>query len=1813
MRPEIALPTLSVAERHNNPLNMKLGVGTRKWVDAGDAEIGEPARDGGNFLRFSSPDKGFEAAQDLLFNGFYRRLDLNTAMRTWSGGGYGAEVAPRISGNPMLQDLDEGQKKDLVQAMALREGYGKVSAPPVDTSGPKPKVVPPFNDLARNLDPMMPQQDYDMLREKYFRDHIMPYQHPASVAGAWNDFKRGTERPSLLGPLGKTGLKINLGLAALDKSALAPLSWYPGLDDVYAKILEGEEKLQGIARREGVSAAGPELVGGLAGMGIPLGGALKMAEPLSAAIAAKAFTSARTIELANRALRGGLAFAAYEAGADKEGDRLTAGLRGFAVGTAWDLALGLPAFLRNRGAVATLEEGKKAAQDVMDGKPVSEAVNRAGAEYVSNQEVLSRQEGRPNLFLDPNAKKKGVWAILESKDGNTLPFEVLRGKEDIAYNAITRALDQGGALDTLAWDADNHGRAVKFLRGLADQHGVKYDESLLLREQTGKAPDAIVDTLKKQGIAAEPKGDVASVPVTNIDVGARSLPEGVRYKAPQMVEGRKAFDIYDVDVAPGKTTTMSLREGEDLNAKLAAVRQKWQKLGEAQAGAEARTIAEGRIEAGEMPKMSKVQAANIIRGFGGDPEKADLEAVMYMGEEELNRLYDVVQKQRTAQVGPEASVVEERGRLEGDLPQARRPFVRDVTAEPPEERRISYHGTSPVNAEKILQEGLVDKFKGYTKEDLIDLGHPREDFEGIPPGRQPYVFTTQTLGDATTYAGPESAGVEEAPRVVFKFEHGVPLSEMSGELIHKELPASAIKEMYVDKGFTGEGLVQAAEKKGVRVNRVDMNEIIRQNPNFGGLGTSPEFQARGEIGLPITKRDDIETLKALGFSPDEYQLRTAYTEAAAGLQFKQKPGKLTVVIPNALFDLLAPFLEGGANGVAWPRWQQGIQMLNLDLDRTNLAKLNLPNSPLVVLREGVGKGTVFHEGYHANLVNAEINPMTAIPREMRGVMTEIASGLAKVGYAHMPFKMRVNEAITYLSEAVRFNNIPLLQELVKMDRTIDHLYQALNGVSKNLLEATEEKLGNPGVANFRRKLNDLINRTDDAMFHRIKYSPMNMGLDFDPRSGEWAVMDNEGVAKFPDLNSMWDHIIATDVSDYTSDPGWWAQARGVRTGPIPPGGTPPGKTLPLPDRPLTKEGFGVLAISGWIRPFMSWVASVDRRLQPTLERMGARYPLFDAVRKVDDGVKAGQGYLDKFTTKFGDQLALLSHEKQPTAFELLSKDPQDWDKAVTKLRLKPEEVGAARKIEEVAKEFQQDTGIPIMTYLREFYPRLKANVWQVDSVPGWGVLKNPRSMGFWEKLLTTTDFDPSDNHLGRFLQRMIREGWEKSYVGGPLEDLQKLVDLKSREGGYVLGAVRWPLQNYVRYMRGIPDASQQAINSVMGSFQNALSAKFKQMNKYLPEGGKLPESFSSPQNVMGKLMLLSYAGGIALRPAIVARDMLQVFVSGSPVIGYDSLFRGLAKGLTREGWDFADRAGALLKKTDIQKFYGDVFNEIPLSERGKMATAMKWTQKLLGPSRWGNNIGRAGVFNGVFSDASEAIEKFKAGTIDQRQFLKDSHLWFTDRQVYSNFLGRALKEETGNVAKDIALELVDATQWAYRKGTQPAVLRTGLGRIMGQYGNWPLNYADYITRMGKKFAEFPEMARGSAARWVATNAAAYAGMSAIGADSGRWLFTSPAAYTGGPQLDLARDLMQSIETTDQGKEARARILRYPLNFIPGNVAIRNMLTAMEGEEDLSLGGEGFMRVMGFKLPKKESITQQNRDWTEWALEESGITANPYRR
>jgi hypothetical protein len=380
------------------------------------------------------------------------------------------------------------------------------------------------------------------------------------------------------------------------------------------------------------------------------------------------------------------------------------------------------------------------------------------------------------------------------------------------------------------------------------------------------------------------------------------------------------------------------------------------------------------------------------------------------------------------------------------------------------------------------------------------------------------------------------------------------------------------------------------------------------------------------------------------------------------------------------------------------------------------------------------------------------------------------------------------------------------------------------------------------------------------------------------------------------------------------------------------------------------------------------------------------------------------------------------------------------------------------------------------------------------------------------------------------------------------------------------------------------------MTKTVSDFQKILGNTFKEINKSLPGKYKLPEEFNYPGSIVNKLMSLSYVAGIGLRPMIPVRDTLQVMTNTLPILGPKKFLDGMTRALTSEGWKEAREAGALLGRHTTTDLYGDIFSEIPPHSGDTLDKALEIGNKLMAPSRWGHNAARAITYHAEYRSAVNAIRAYGRGAGSVDKLFEDTSLWFMPKPLQSRFLKQIMEGgETKDIAKQIALETVDSTLWAYRRGTQPMFLRTGVGRIFGQYGLWPLNYGEFIRKTLSHYADHPKLAMRATALWAATNYAGSTALSAMGADEGKWFYLSPAGYSGSAHMQLALNLLKAPEESADGRKARKEILEYPLNFVPSSIEAEAVLKAIEdGGPMFDSNGptKNFIRVLGMK-PKDD--------------------------
>jgi hypothetical protein len=199
-------------------------------------------------------------------------------------------------------------------------------------------------------------------------------------------------------------------------------------------------------------------------------------------------------------------------------------------------------------------------------------------------------------------------------------------------------------------------------------------------------------------------------------------------------------------------------------------------------------------------------------------------------------------------------------------------------------------------------------------------------------------------------------------------------------------------------------------------------------------------------------------------------------------------------------------------------------------------------------------------------------------------------------------------------------------------------------------------------------------------------------------------------------------------------------------------------------------------------------------------------------------------------------------------------------------------------------------------------------------------------------------------------------------------------------------------------------------------------------------------------------------------------------------------------------------------------------------------------------------------------------------------------LWQLHPVIRREVLGLWRKGRFEDAARLTGSHFQQDTQWVYRTGFRPELLRGEFGKLMGTFGVWPLNYVEYL----RQIAMMPETPTRQKmlwmGRWLAANSAIVGAFGGVGAALGMgpealqhtmgWTFFGPAAYAGGPMVEFlpaAMGLWHELAVQRTVGPNTRTVRRTAENLIPGRQLVRD-ITRTFGEESESFTlGRGYTR------------------------------------
>lgn len=1662
----------------------------------------------------------------------------------------------------------------------------------------------PFMEIAAGFDPNLPADQYDAYRQKYFNDVILPrLGRGSSMSMALDRFMKNTERPQPTA-MSRAILPVAQAASGFAASFMRPIGALSS-DQETRRLAERTERAEQFytqkAARYGTSQI-PTYAGEIAGS-LP---AFALAEEtagmsLEAAVPGMA---ARMGEIAFGATKGGAAMASLEAIEAKDGERFTAGARGL----AWGAGLGVAGALawKGVGSLTTkltargVEKGAadEVARNHLSGEgPVNPVADQAIDEHLKDSQQASNAEGRAKNVWS-NSKIQGVVVSgRTAAEGEAQPWvvRVQPGAEKAAAERVLEYTHKGGVVEDVIHHPDALETLNRYQQAMAEEHAERY-KNARVEHAPGDAA-GVASEMRIDGQAAEavsPDHVLVQDPVRarptdrEIDDAIRQLKkpdpdnpgeELELTKADRLLMRKSVKALWDTDIPD---------EAKEQHAQLLShwelgdmIPSKWRRTkaipemadvlpGETPQPAAKRIweMSYEELEAAEQADKAKDQQM-LEEFFGKEGARrytqaqrrgADLadEMESQLTEEQRNRLFGI------GETGPTWEDYREfrqsLGAIEGETPE-----------ELGSSMRWAITGMGDIRDPALM-----------TREQQMRYAQLRHGFETAERmGWDKNAVLESALRGATERFGPDA---EFMLRQFLK---------PSGEAVERTRPQLGV----------GEEVVQSKSRQNVYQ---EIEPLLRRDEPREFLESAPpelRQALRSDLHIPESERYSVERDPAGGIR------RVAY---ATGEVLERGP----------LHTTLRVGAEGTEKLFAGRAVEGSVDAPGQLRSIANILGLPLPSEfgaeqPVMILTPNATEMTETHEGMH---IFKHTVPALGLIMEGEGrVVEEIGSGLKSRSplYAQMRPSLLNEEAFVYAATSIMHGDAQGLAELVRMDGSLDDVL----GMVRERASGIHDALRWDGVDGaperiIQRQMEDLLRRTTSKEEGDLAWELMHSAEDelkdyrYDPASRRWIENSHGQERMFSSKKEMLDDIAKRAAGkDWAPSATLWAEERGAR-GPIAPRNGGPIKNPPVVDEPPPEDWSWWKAFDQWIRPMGPWVADLHKQINDALKPFGKKLDLYNPFKDVDDAVRAKAQWMEPVYNELASALKGAG-KKQFAYLDLLAEDPKHWETMAEQYQLSSEDLPKIRKLGELVDKLDaQDPEMKIRDFITRDWKNLRSSGRDVGAFFDFDG-REASTLSPIERMIKSGRLDPRVRHAGAFMNKMIREIGNRKFTDEPLQKFEALINRTAKNGKPLFGSSQKTLQRYVDYMRNIPDESAEKIQKTLKNFLEFTGRQIAKVNRLLPAGAQLPTDLGLSQDWINRMIAWSYAAGIGMRAIVPVRDALQTFVTVLPVLGPARYARGMARGMTREGWNFAEENGALLGHRTVAETYGDIIDEIPRGSRLDKIT--EFANKIMAPSRWGHNVGRSIAFNGEYGDALDAVVRYRRGevTFDELKHRDNTSLWWTDEAFQDRIKGQ-LEDRGGftdhEVARNMAHEVLDLTLWPYRRGMQPSMLQTGAGRLFGQYGLWPANYLDFARRGLSKVHESGSKwsAMQAIAMWGAVNYAGSNAMNAMGIDGSK-IFWAGAGLEPGPTGQLVLNLGKSFANTAEGRDARRQVAEFPKQFIPTSVFAESVWDAIESGQPL-FDGNGHptpeaVKLFGF-TPLKAN---QRRDLEDQVLYEFGYS------
>lgn len=460
-------------------------------------------------------------------------------------------------------------------------------------------------------------------------------------------------------------------------------------------------------------------------------------------------------------------------------------------------------------------------------------------------------------------------------------------------------------------------------------------------------------------------------------------------------------------------------------------------------------------------------------------------------------------------------------------------------------------------------------------------------------------------------------------------------------------------------------------------------------------------------------------------------------------------------------------------------------------------------------------------------------------------------------------------------------------------------------------------------------------------------------------------------------------------------------------------------------------------------------------------------------------------------------------------------------------------IGIAGKLRVLYDKVGQQLDVPPEIFLKDYQPHIQ-DLGGVFQLYRDGATQIPKELEFFAKFKRHGNVGVSvDDSLALF-DIYTNAGSNRTFLNPVLERIGKI-------SGQLPKEIHNSVRNYTLERMGYAGKLEQYLDKAAANVNKSL-------------GTSLPPDTARQLTTLA--MDTTYSGALGLNPGKAVRNLLQTDLITYPRLGPEYYIKA-AKAALDPKMHAEVRAKGFLVELGVP--YGEELSK-DITLGGKLGNAYrKITQSTLGPYSMADQVNRVRTYAQLKFQFQDALAKYNAGKIGWKQL--ENKLDFNaygqaNRQIIRS---RLVNGDIEGAFDNMVREVLDETQFPYRRGASGQITYGLTGKITTQFMQWPLEFIHTHARW-LKTGQYDKLIR----FWGSSAAISRSLRDAAGIDETNVAYYNPISPSFAPAVRSAVDFVDMLngmakgnaEQTSDAKDSLARAVK--TLAVPAGASINNV-------------------------------------------------------